>query len=316
MSLTVTKNTKMSISRILTLCFFVLIVFLMHRNLSEINWQDFKSALYKMSPGILLPCFSIVILNFLVLTCFDFLGFRHLKVTFMTYPRVMWSAFCSYVFNLNIGALVGGVGMRFRIYTGWGVEASTVPKIILFSSLTNLAGHTLLLASIFVFSTNEIARLIPIPPLGIKFYGYLTASLVIAYLILCYKEYVLRIKEMEYPFPKLSVAFLQLMLSFSQWSLISLIIFLLIRHLGGNVTFNEILLTTLVASVAGVFAHIPAGLGVIEAIFLQMNFDISNAKLLAALLCYRALYYLIPLLIAIPAYVSLEAYQKKVSGKV
>jgi uncharacterized membrane protein YbhN (UPF0104 family) len=307
-----TFKMKKNIVPILTVLFFILIAYLLFQNLSKINWVDFKGALASLSWGILATTLILSFLNYFVLTTFDYFGFRYFKSPIMTYPRTVVSAFCSYVFNLNLGALIGGVGMRFRIYTGWGVPSGEVPRIVLFSSVTNWLGNTTLLASVFLLRTSEITRLIPLPEIAIKGYACLSLGLVLLYFVLCFRRYVLRIKGIVFPFPKPHLALAQLVLSMFQWGIITLIIYLLIRHLGGNVTFGEILFTTLVASIAGVFTHIPAGLGVLETIFLRMNLDVKDAELLAAILCYRALYYLIPLLVAVPTYISLETYQKKI----
>jgi glycosyltransferase 2 family protein len=52
----------------------------------------------------------------------------------------------------------------------------------------------------------------------------------------------------------------------------------------------------LLAAVAGVVTHVPAGLGVLEAVFVMLlSRHVGEAPLLAALLAYRAVYYLTPL---------------------
>lgn len=283
----------------------------MFQNLSRINWVDFKQALSSLSWGVLFSTMLLVFVNYLILTTFDYFGFRYFHISLMTYPRTVVSAFCSYVFNLNLGALIGGVGMRFRIYTGWGVKTEDVPKIVLFSSVTNWLGNTTLLASVFLLKTSDITKLIPLPEFAIRAYAFFTLGMVVLYFILCSRGFVLNIKGMVFPFPKPHFALVQLTLSILQWGIISLIIFFLIRQVGGNVTFGEILFTTLIASIAGVFTHIPAGLGVIETIFLRMHLDVKDAELLAAILCYRALYYLIPLIVAVPGYIALETHQIK-----
>ena len=64
----------------------------------------------------------------------------------------------------------------------------------------------------------------------------------------------------------------------------------------------------LLAAIAGVLTHVPAGLGVLEAVFIAtVGMQVRQAELLAALLAYRAVYYLVPLLWAVPGYVSMEA---------
>jgi hypothetical protein len=52
------------------------------------------------------------------------------------------------------------------------------------------------------------------------------------------------------------------------------------------------------AAVAGVVTHVPAGLGVLEAVFVACLSDVGTPIVLAALLSYRAVYYLVPLALA------------------
>jgi uncharacterized membrane protein YbhN (UPF0104 family) len=54
--------------------------------------------------------------------------------------------------------------------------------------------------------------------------------------------------------------------------------------------------------------HIPAGLGALEAVFVVMlGSRLPQSELLAALLAYRAIYYLAPLLLAVIAYLAIES---------
>jgi uncharacterized membrane protein YbhN (UPF0104 family) len=77
--------------------------------------------------------------------------------------------------------------------------------------------------------------------------------------------------------------------------------------LRGHIDYGSVLGTLLVAAVAGVITHIPAGLGVLEAVFVALlGSRLDTHTLLAALLAYRALYYLVPLLLATGVYFSLE----------
>ncbi len=66
------------------------------------------------------------------------------------------------------------------------------------------------------------------------------------------------------------------------------------------------------SSIAGVIIHIPAGIGVLEAVFIAMlsGEDISKGAIIAALLARRALYYFLPLLLATVAYLLLESRAK------
>jgi uncharacterized membrane protein YbhN (UPF0104 family) len=72
----------------------------------------------------------------------------------------------------------------------------------------------------------------------------------------------------------------------------------------------------LVGGIAGVIAHVPAGLGVTEAVYVAMLGDrLPRSDLLAALLTYRAIFYLVPLAIAVVIYLAMELrYRRGGSG--
>ncbi|WP_367275582.1 YbhN family protein, partial [uncultured Nevskia sp.] len=75
-----------------------------------------------------------------------------------------------------------------------------------------------------------------------------------------------------------------------------------------HVDFPLVLGVFLLAAIAGAATHVPAGLGVTEAVFFgALGSRVPHAELFAALLTYRALYYLMPLCAAIPVYFLLEA---------
>lgn len=118
-------------------------------------------------------------------------------------------------------------------------------------------------------------------------------------------------KSEKFTFPPLSLALLQLLLSLVQWSILASIVKTLMTQIGTDVDFSQVLFTYLLTGIAGVLTHIPAGLGVHEAIFLKMNFNISPSKLIAVLIAFRFLYYLTPLIIAAPGYFLLELYQRR-----
>jgi len=57
---------------------------------------------------------------------------------------------------------------------------------------------------------------------------------------------------------------------------------------------------------------VPAGLGVLEAVFaLLLSHRVSTDEVVGVLLAYRALYYLAPLLVALVVYAVLESHAKR-----
>jgi uncharacterized membrane protein YbhN (UPF0104 family) len=77
--------------------------------------------------------------------------------------------------------------------------------------------------------------------------------------------------------------------------------------LHGQIAYPTVLGVLLLAGIAGVITHVPAGLGVLEAVFLTLLAGrMAQGALLGALLAYRVLYYLVPFAAAVVVYFTLE----------
>ena len=81
--------------------------------------------------------------------------------------------------------------------------------------------------------------------------------------------------------------------------------------LQGRIDYPAVLAVLLIAAVAGVLAHVPAGLGVLEGVFVALlSHRVPAEELIAALLAYRAIYYLAPLVLATGVFGWTEARAK------
>lgn len=311
MDISIKRRTRFKILPFITFAFFCLIAFLLYQSLSEIDLAEVKVALNKVSLRGILPALGLVILNFLVLATFDFMGFRYLKIPNISTVKIYCSAMICYTFTLNLGAFVGGLGLRYRIYSGWNVSIGNITKVIIFSTMSNWLGHIFLLSFVILQNPEEVIKLTGIPREVTYLISALGIMIVIIYFFLCSKRKQITYKNERFLFPPMRLACVQLLLSVIQWSLLTAIIISLMDQLGAVTHFMQVLFTYLLSGLAGVITHIPAGLGVHEAVFLKMNFKITASNILAVLITYRVIYYLIPLLLALPGYLGVEYYQKK-----
>lgn len=295
----------------LTLVFFIVVAYFFIQSVSSINWSEVRTSLSKFSFFIIMPGLALAALDYFILANYDYLGFRYFKNDKIKYHQVLISAMTCYIFTLNLGAMVGGVGFRFRIYSGWGIAKKFIPKIVVFATLTNWSGHALLLSTFFCFKSQEINDLLGVPIWLLKTLGIFQFASVLTYFILCFKSYAITFKGTTFTFPRISMAFLQFFLSCFQWVLLSFIIYILIHSMGHDVALERIVFTSLLSSIAGVITHIPGGLGVLETIFLKVELGVPKSDILGALIVYRVIYYFIPLLLALPSYLWLEYHQKK-----
>jgi glycosyltransferase 2 family protein len=76
-----------------------------------------------------------------------------------------------------------------------------------------------------------------------------------------------------------------------------------------------VLTVLLIGAIAGVFAHVPAGLGVFEFVYVALlSHLVPESRLLGALLGYRAIYYIAPLVVGALMYLSMEVRAKRRRG--
>jgi hypothetical protein len=82
------------------------------------------------------------------------------------------------------------------------------------------------------------------------------------------------------------------------------IVFILLQQ---RIDFFSVASVLLLAAIAGVITHIPGNLGVLEAVFVALlSQRMPEYELLAGLIAYRVVYFLVPLLVAAVVYLLME----------
>lgn len=298
------------LTRVLRLVFFLLVGYLLMNQLRSVEWDEVIGAMRSRPSSELWLASLLAAASFALYSCFDLLG-RHITGHGLPVPKVMMVNFVSYAFNLNIGSIVGGVAFRYRLYSRFGLDADVITRVVVMSMLTNWIGYVLLSGAVFARPPFALPGEWRIGLAGLQALGFALLAATAAYLLLCAfarrRTWEFRGKKLS--LPSLPLALLQLCMSCVNWLLIAAILFVLLRQ---QIAFPIVLGTLLVAAIAGVLAHIPAGLGVLEAVFVALLSDRHpKSDLLAALLTYRAVYYLLPLAVASLIYLIVELRAKK-----
>jgi len=291
--------------RLLLVGFALLVLALLASSARDMDWAGAWRALRGYGAPTLLLAGVLAALSHALYGSFDLLG-RHYTGHRLSTARVWATAFVSYAFNLNLGSLVGGFGLRLRLYSRAGLRAGVIGRIIGISLVTNWLGHAAAGGVVLALGAIELPATWPLQWLDLRACGIALLLAVAGYLVACvaapWRSWSVRGHRIELPSARL--AFAQLLLSSANWSLMGGVIFVL---LGAKVAYPTVLGVLLLAGVAGVITHIPAGLGVLEAVFLAfLGGQLPQATLLGAMLAYRALYYLLPLGAAIAVYFMLE----------
>jgi uncharacterized membrane protein YbhN (UPF0104 family) len=219
-------------------------------------------------------------------------------------PRrtVMTTAFVANAFSQSVGlALLTGSAVRLRAYARRGVDAAAVARISTFVTVTVTLG-LLACGAVALLASREplrIARTV----LPARMVGASLAVVVIAYVIwgsLTRDDHV-RGKRWPFRHPGARVALGQLALSSLDWVVTGTVLFAVLPPAAG-LHHGAMLRTYLAAQTVGMASHVPGGAGVFEAVVLTLaatGVPSQRAALIAALVMFRVVYYLVPLLSAL-----------------
>lgn len=296
--------------RALGLAFMLLVVGLLVKYARTVEWSEVKQSVLELPRHVLLQAGLLCAASHLLYSCFDLIGRRYTRHG-LPVPQVMQVNFTSYAFNLNFGSLVGGVAFRYRLYSRLGLGYATITRVLTLSMLTNWLGYLLLAGIVFTLAPLQLPPDWKMDSHGLQLLGIALIAAALAYLLLCgwsrRRSWELRGHELILPQPRM--ALLQLAVSCANWMIMALAVFTLLQ---GRIEYTQVLSVLLIAAVAGVITHVPAGLGVLEAVFVALlSHQVPQSQLLGALLAYRALYYILPLLAAALLYLSMEVRARK-----
>src|SRR5690554_1588040 len=298
------------LKRGVALLFFVLLAGLLTSMVRNIDWLEVGETLRGYSLPLLLAGVGISAASYFIFCSYDLLGKRYTRHS-LPARRVLLVAFVCYAFNLNLGAWVGSLAMRYRLYTRLGLGMATVTRVLSVSLIANWLGYMILAGTIFAFRLLELPSAWEIGAQGLQLIGIGLLAVSFTYLAACRfsPRRVWHVRGHEIALPPLSLALMQAALGAANWSLMATLIYLLLPE---GLFYPTVLGVLLISAIAGVMTHVPAGLGVLEAVFLALlQHHVASSEILAALIGYRALYFLLPLIVACVVYLILERRGKK-----
>lgn len=300
--------------RALTIAFFILVPILLLMLIKNIEWAEVEQALRSYNATTLLIGVGIALTSYLVFASYDLIG-RNYTGHSLPARQVLPLAFVCYAFTLNLTAWVGGIALRFRLYSRLGLDAGTITKILSMSLITNWLGYIILAGILFSFRLVALPDKAKIGVTALQLMGFILLTIAAIYFWACCfsKRRSFHFRAHKFTLPKVQLAFIQAGLAMTNWMLMGLLIY---TFMPDKVTYQTVLGILLISSLVGVIAHIPAGLGVLETIFISMlHHQLSKSSILAALIGYRVIYFLLPLAIACIIYLILESRAKKMIQK-
>lgn len=287
-------------------------LFLLFEALHHYHYEEIVRELRQTPPPLIIWALGLTVLNYTLLTLYDALGFRYVSKD-LPYSKIAFSSFVSYAFSYNLGfPLLSGSATRFRFYAAWGVSSIEIAKIIAFSSFHFWLGLSLLSGASLLVKPDIIVEMTGVSSFWSYGVGVLLLAPTIAYLGLAFRGVAdIAIRSIVVTIPPFRLALGALLVAIFDWLLAASILYVLLVHVGA-VPFLDLLASFFVGHSVGVLSHVPGGIGVFESVVsFGLREYLAPSSLIAALLLFRIIYYLVPFAAALALLAFYEVWRRR-----
>jgi uncharacterized membrane protein YbhN (UPF0104 family) len=285
-----------------SLLIIALAVTILVRTLRGIDASIILTALTDIAPHRIALAALCVVGAFCTLTFYDFFALRTIGKNHIPYRIAAMSSFTSYTIGHNIGATVfTGGAIRFRIYSDYGLTAIDVAKICFLSGLTFWLGNLFVLGIGMVVHPSAASSMDLLPAAMNRLIGVGCLSGIAVYFIWLVTGKARRElgqNGWKVVLPSARLTLLQILIGVVDLGFCALAMYLLMPT-EPYIDFISLAVVFILATLLGFASHAPGSIGVFDAAMLVALPEFGREQLLATLVVFRILYFLIPFGISI-----------------
>lgn len=245
-------------------------------------------------------------IGFVVLLGYEVSASRYANVQLPAKTLVL-GGFTAFAIGNAVGlSMLSGGSVRYRLYSRHGLGAIEVARMTLFASLSLGTALPPLAALAMLADLPDASLALHMP---VELLAGIAIAVLVLGTVLAVTLYRRRLPEQTIPhnllvrvgrrtlrLPGMRLTLMQLVITALDVAAAATVLYLLLPQ---SPPFAAFLLVYLLALAAGVLSHVPGGVGVFEAILLAaFANELGAAPLAAALLLYRLIYVVLPLLLA------------------
>jgi phosphatidylglycerol lysyltransferase len=240
--------------------------------------------------------------SYLIMTGYDLLALQYVRHS-LEMGKTALASFLGFTFSNTIGlSLIAGASVRYRLYSAWGLSATEITQVVLFCTSSLWLGFCTLSGAVFVAEPMALPHSLLWPVRTVRPLGLLLLALAALYFgATLVGRRVLTLKGWRLTLPSFRLAGAQVIIASADWLMAGCVLYVLLPQ-NTPLGFGHFLEIFLLAQLAGLVSQVPGGLGIFETGFiLLLPATIAAPQVLGALLVYRGIYYLLPLMAAVVA---------------
>ncbi len=300
------------IGPVLVTSIFLGAMYLLYLKLRVYSLDQIRDSLLLIPHWRIWASVGLMIVNYIILIGYDWLALIAIQKP-LPAGRTALVSFVGQAISYNFGALLGGTTVRYRFYTAWGFSVHDIVRLVLMLAVTFWVGALGLCGIVFLVAPPEIPAelLAKMPIKDVRILGAMLLFVTCAYLVAChFIRKPLYVFKKEFHFPPLKIAIWQVIVAGVDLIVAAGCMYVLLPA-SLDVSFIQFLPSYLMAQVAVVLTHVPGGVGVFELVILHLTHTPHENIVVAAVLSFRIIYFILPLLMAALLFALYEVRQRK-----
>ena len=281
--------------------------YLIYRVLQKNDVADIFAALRHTPARAVASAFVLTAVSYVLLSVNEYLAVRYATGRPLPFWRVA-------LFNLGaigighavgLGALSSGA-VRYRMYKRLGLRGFHVAQVVLFSGVGAALGLLSVGLIALMFNPEPLQRLFGADGDTLWEAGGLGVGAIVVYLAICYfgeGRLRRRIVGIEWSTPSFALALGQTAVGTANIATVAAVLYTCLTPFQAT-SYATVAALYPAAEFAAIAGHVPGGWGVLEFV---MSSVIPGAGVLAGLTIFRAVYYLVPLVVGIGVFLASEA---------
>jgi len=273
----------------------IIAVVVLVRILRDIEVGEVVEALKETETRDIALAALFVAFGYFTLTFYDLFALRTIGRSDIPYRVAALGGFTSYSVGHNVGAsVVTGGAVRYRIYSVWGLDAIAVAKVCFIAGLTFWLGNATVLGLGIAYAPQAATAIDQLPPWANRVAAILTLVVLTSYVAWVWnKPRVIGRSGWQVTLPGGPSTLLQIGIGIVDLTFCSLAMYMLVPD-EPNTSFVAVAVIFVSATLLGFASAAPGGIGVFDAAMLVALWQYDKEDLLAGLLLFRLIYYVVP----------------------
>jgi glycosyltransferase 2 family protein len=298
-----TVDTRIGWGRIgvvLSLTIITVAGIVLYRMLREINFEDVIDAVEAVEKHDVVKAAMFVAAGYFTLTFYDLFALRTIGRPDIPYRVAALAGFTSYAVGHNVGAsaFTGGA-VRYRIYSRHGLSAIDVAKVCFIAGLTFWLGNATVLGLGVAFAPQAASAIDQLAPWFNRVMAFGVIGILATYVAWVWRTpRVVGRHNWLVTLPNGPLTLLQIFVGIIDLACCAAAMYMLVPD-EPYIGFVTVAVIFVASTLLGFASHSPGGLGVFDAAMLVALWQFDTEDLLAGLLLFRLLYYLVPFAISL-----------------